>query len=72
MKKITRKSDQYYDDKLVHDVARLVYERLREKLEREGVTIGLPHYEELFKKYDGEKQIRQYLEQLEKDNKKNR
>ena len=34
------------DDKLVHDVARIIYERLREKLERDGVTIGLPHYEE--------------------------
>ena len=63
MKKLSRKSDDY-NLKLGHDFAKVVYEQVREMLEREGKIIGLPHYEELSKKYDGDKQIKQYFDEL--------
>ena len=53
-----------FDVKFGHEFAKLVYEQVREMLEREGKIIGLPHYEELSKKYDGDKQIKQYLDEL--------
>jgi len=64
-KMINRKCDQY-DINMAHGVARIVYERLREQLEREGSAEGLAHYEELNKKYNGDKQIEHYLNFLHK------
>jgi hypothetical protein len=81
MKKISRKSERY-DINLAHDIAKIVYDQLREQLERQGTAEDLPHYEELSKKYNGDEQLKQYLDELlqfgqsvkgnEKDNQKNR
>jgi hypothetical protein len=53
-----------FNVKFGHEFAKVVYEQVREMLEREGKIIGLPHYEELSKKYDGDKQIKQYFDEL--------
>jgi hypothetical protein len=52
------------DIDLAHDIAKIVYEQLREHLERDGTTTGLHHYEELSKKYNGDLQIKKELDFL--------
>jgi hypothetical protein len=63
-----KKKSERYDVNMAHDVARIVYESIREQLERQGAAKDIPHYEELSKKYNGNKQLEQYLDDLHKVN----